>query len=63
MLQGAELAHSIRATLGEMHYVSGQIAKKIRQHAIIHTLSATMNVRGRDFKMIVGEIGGSMITV
>jgi len=53
----------MRATLGAVRYASGQIAKNSRQRVNIRTPSATINVRGTDFMMIVDEIGGSMITL
>ena len=56
-------ALSMRATLGAVRYASGQIAKNSRQRVNIRTPSATINVRGTDFMMIVDEIGGSMITL
>ena len=54
---------SMKATLGAVRYASGQIAKNSRQRVNIRTPSATINVRGTDFMMIVDEIGGSMITL
>jgi hypothetical protein len=54
---------SMKATLGAVRYASGQIAKNSRQRVNIRTPSATINVRGTDFVMIVDEIGGSMITL
>jgi len=54
---------SMKATLGAVRYASGQIAKNNRQRVNIRTPSATINVRGTDFMMIVDEIGGSMITL
>jgi hypothetical protein len=54
---------SIKATLGAVRYASGQIAKNSRQRVNIQTPSATINVRGTDFMMVVDEIGGSMITL
>lgn len=56
-------ALGMRATLGAVRYASGQIAKNSRQRVNIRTPSATINVRGTDFMMIVDEIGGSMITL
>ena len=56
-------ALSMKATLGAVRYASGQIAKNSRQRVNIRTPSATINVRGTDFMMIVDEIGGSMITL
>ena len=56
-------ALSMRATLGAVRYASGQIAKNSRQRVNIRTPSATINVRGTDFMMIIDEIGGSMITL
>jgi hypothetical protein len=56
-------ALNMRATLGAVRYASGQIAKNSRQRVNIRTPSATINVRGTDFMMIVDEIGGSMITL
>ena len=53
----------MRATLGAVRYASGQIAKNSRQRVNIRTPSATINVRGTDFMMVVDEIGGSMITL
>ena len=54
---------SMKATLGAVRYASGQIAKNSRQRVNIRTPSATINVRGTDFMMIVDEIGGSMVTL
>jgi hypothetical protein len=54
---------SMKATLGAVRYASGQIAKNSRQRVNIRTPSATINVRGTDFMMIIDEIGGSMITL
>lgn len=56
-------ALGMRATLGAVRYASGQIAKNSRQRVNIRTPSATINVRGTDFIMIVDEIGGSMVTL
>ena len=56
-------ALGMRATLGAVRYASGQIAKNSRQRVNIRTPSATINVRGTDFMMIVDEIGGSMVTL
>ena len=56
-------ALNMRATLGAVRYASGQIAKNSRQRVNIRTPSATINVRGTDFMMIVDEVGGSMITL
>jgi len=56
-------ALSMKATLGAVRYASGQIAKNSRQRVNIRTPSATINVRGTDFMMIVDEVGGSMITL
>ena len=56
-------ALSMRATLGAVRYASGQIAKNSRQRVNIRTPSATINVRGTDFIMVVDEVGGSMITL
>jgi len=56
-------ALSMKATLGAVRYASGQIAKNSRQRVNIRTPSATINVRGTDFMMIIDEIGGSMITL
>jgi len=56
-------ALSMKATLGAVRYASGQIAKNSRQRVNIRTPSATINVRGTDFMMIVDEIGGSMVTL
>lgn len=56
-------ALSMKATLGAVRYASGQIAKNSRQRVNIRTPSATINVRGTDFIMIIDEIGGSMITL
>mgnify|MGYP005621904839 CR=1 FL=1 len=56
-------ALSMKATLGAVRYASGQIAKNSRQRVNIRTPSATINVRGTDFMMIINEIGGSMITL
>ena len=56
-------ALSMRATLGAVRYASGQIAKNSRQRVNIRTPSATINVRGTDFMMLVDEVGGSMITL
>jgi len=56
-------ALTMRATLGAVRYASGQIAKNSRQRVSIRTPSATINVRGTDFMMIIDEIGGSMITL
>ncbi len=56
-------ALSMKATLGAVRYASGQIAKNSRQRVNIRTPSATINVRGTDFMMVVDEIGGSMITL
>ena len=56
-------ALGMRATLGAVRYASGQIAKNSRQRVNIRTPSATINVRGTDFMMVVDEIGGSMITL
>ena len=53
----------MRATLGAVRYASGQIAKNSRQRVNIRTPSATINVRGTDFMMVVDEIGGSMVTL
>ena len=54
---------SIKASLGGIRYASGQIAKNFRQNVNIRTPSATINVRGTDFAMVVDELGGSMITL
>ena len=56
-------ALSMKATLGAVRYASGQIAKNSRQRVNIRTPSATINVRGTDFMMIIDEIGGSMVTL
>jgi hypothetical protein len=56
-------ALTMKATLGAVRYASGQIAKNSRQRVNIRTPSATINVRGTDFMMIVDEVGGSMITL
>ena len=56
-------ALSMKATLGAVRYASGQIAKNSRQRVNIRTPSATINVRGTDFIMIIDEVGGSMITL
>jgi hypothetical protein len=56
-------ALSMKATLGAVRYASGQIAKNSRQRVNIRTPSATINVRGTDFMMIIDEVGGSMITL
>ena len=56
-------ALGMRATLGAVRYASGQIAKNSRQRVNIRTPSATINVRGTDFMMLVDEVGGSMITL
>jgi hypothetical protein len=56
-------ALSMKATLGAVRYASGQIAKNSRQRVNIRTPSATINVRGTDFIMVIDEIGGSMITL
>ena len=56
-------ALSMKATLGAVRYASVQIAKNSRQRVNIRTPSATINVRGTDFMMIIDEIGGSMVTL
>ena len=56
-------ALGMKATLGAVRYASGQIAKNSRQRVNIRTPSATINVRGTDFMMIIDEIGGSMVTL
>lgn len=56
-------ALGMKATLGAVRYASGQIAKNSRQRVNIRTPSATINVRGTDFMMIIDEVGGSMVTL